>query len=87
MKKKALIIGALPSSFEGPWVRIDDHEAWRIVRDHDYDGSVVIEVDGGVRKFFEGVITGAAQARVRIVGEVPNVPHVSVWLEAVNGSV
>lgn len=87
MKKKALIIGASPSVFAGPWVRIDDHEAWRIVREGDYNGAVEVEVDGGVRRFYDGIIEHGVLARAVIRGKIPNVPHVSVWLEAVNGSI
>lgn len=88
MKKKALIIGALPSNFEGPWVRIDDHEAWRIVPDHDYGEKVVVELFESDRVFQpNGDPVKGHQARARILADVPDVPHVSIWLEAVNGSV
>jgi hypothetical protein len=97
VKKKALIIGASPLPFEGPWVRIDDNEAWRIVPDHDYGNEVAVELlDPNVSPNRLIVVNGddlviyktceGLQARARVLGQVLNVPHVSIWLEAVNGS-
>lgn len=44
MKRKALIIGALPSPIEGPWVRITERKLWRAIPDGDYGGCVIIEI-------------------------------------------
>lgn len=69
MKKKALIIGALPQPFKGPWVDLTGNE-WDVKMRHDYGGSVMVEHDESKR------------ARAVILESIPDVPHVSVWLEA-----
>jgi hypothetical protein len=71
MKKKALIIGALPEPFEGPWVDTNGNE-WDVKMLHDYDGKVMVEYDDDKR------------TRAVILEAIPGVPHVSVWLEAKN---
>lgn len=71
MKKKALIIGALPQPFQGPWVNLDSDE-WDVRMQHDYGDKVTVEHEGSSR------------ARAVILDSVPGVPHVSVWLEAKN---
>ena len=69
MKKKALIIGALPVPFEGPWVVTDDADGWDVRMEHEYGGGVQVEF-------------ADTQARAIILEPIPNVPHVSIWLEA-----
>lgn len=94
MKTKALIVGALPQPFEGPWVKIDDADAWRVVGADDYgEGNVVLDVmpnealPGSLlatdASFWPYEFSSGAKARVVILREVPNVPHVSVSLEAI----
>jgi len=43
MRRKALIIGVLPSPFEGPWVSLGGR-AWRCKPEVDYLEKVVIDV-------------------------------------------
>ncbi len=69
MKKKALIIGALPVPFEGPWVVTDDADGWDVRTEHEYGDAVRVE-------------HADSQARAVILEAIPNVPHVSIWLEA-----
>ena len=71
MKKKALIIGALPVPFEGPWVVIDDADGWDVRMEHEYGKMVKVEFNG-------------SQTRAVILEPIPDVPHVSIWLEAKN---
>ena len=79
MKKKALIIGALPVPFEGPWVVTDETDGWDVRMEHEYGGGIRIEVEEGYEA--RGVVVGK-RVRACIAHEIPNVPHVSIWLEA-----
>lgn len=47
MKRKALIIGALPSRFEGPWVEIGERKRWKLAVTEDFHGKVFVEVKVG----------------------------------------
>lgn len=74
MKRKALIIGALPLPFDGPWVQVEDMDEWDVRMDHEYHDGVMIEHGDSKR------------VRARILEKIPGVPHVSVWLEGKNNA-
>ena len=74
MRRKALIIGALPLPFEGPWVRVDNMDEWDVKMDHDYKSHVTVEHDDSNR------------IRAVISSKILDVPHVSVWLEGKNNA-
>lgn len=46
MKMKALILGAPPSVWEGPWIRIDPDSEWLIEPAEDYRGLVEVVTRG-----------------------------------------
>jgi hypothetical protein len=90
VKRKALLIGALPQSHEGPWVGIADAREWRVDSRDNYCGEVVVEVlaNGGPPSRFpltggETTISGD-KARAVIsdrIGAVP-VRRITVNIEA-----
>ncbi len=92
MKRKALIVGALPSQFEGPWVVLSDAEAWRVTGERDYgEGNVAVEVvkDESLPNSILytdsslwPVIIKGVRARAVILKSFNGVPHVSVTAEA-----
>ena len=85
MKRKALIIAALPAPFEGPWVELGD-TVWTYTPDMDLAGCVEIEVksNGRVTQLALGSeeiqFTGEF-ARGVIKGD-PDVPHITVNIHA-----
>lgn len=67
MRKKALILGALPIPFKGPWVRIDECERWVLDVEQSLDG-VYIEIDDDYRLHLDTVCELAIQGkRARVV--------------------
>ena len=90
MKRKALLIGALPQPLEGPWVSINDAREWRVDSRDDYRGEVMVEVltNGGPPSRFplrdlEVIISGEKARGVILdrIGAVP-VKLVTVNIEA-----
>jgi len=45
VKTKALLLGALPGAFIGPWVDLPEGGEWDVQPRADYGGFVVVEVD------------------------------------------
>lgn len=93
MRKKALIVGALPSAFEGPWVKIDECRQWRIVPSEDFDRKVVVEVqsESGLERIYlhegtDSLIAGKL-ARAVVREGAGNGSQISVLLEEFRGRV
>lgn len=62
MKRKALITGALPHPFEGPWVALEEESEWEM--EGLRPGVRVEHVDGRARAIIEEAIEGG---RISIV--------------------
>lgn len=78
MRTKALLLGARPEPFEGPWVEINDALEWRADPRGDYGKEVIVEVessDGRCSKRViatEGLKISGARARGVVVGKLEN---------------
>ena len=91
MKRKALLIGALPRAHEGPWVQITDAREWRVDSRHDYQGEVAVEVltNGGPPSRFplydKEVKFSGEKARAVISDRIGTVPvrRITVNVEAI----
>ena len=46
MRRKALILGALPQPQEGPWVSIEDADRWRVTPELGQASSLQLIVEG-----------------------------------------
>jgi hypothetical protein len=86
MKKKALIIGALPRPFVGYWVDISDAREWSVRTEHEDDPCVVIELlPSGRIEASGGVVVSGQMARVVIEKGVRIGKRISVILVETNG--
>lgn len=88
MKVKALIIGALPLPFVGPWVRIDDGLIWRVVHPPEAAGFVEVEVRNGWESHAlssngESTEVSGELARAVLRQEIVGLRELSVTLEEV----
>lgn len=92
MKKKALLIGALPLPLEGPWVRLNDGKSWAISTKQDVRGQVILEInfgDGDLRRvplYNRGraeIIGGAQAARCLIPKEIKDCDPIFVIAEQI----
>lgn len=90
MKRKALLIGALPKAHAGPWVQITDAREWRVASRANYQGEVAVEVltNGGPPSRFplhdREVIISGEKARAVIGERIDEVPvsRITVNVEA-----
>lgn len=85
MRTKALIIGARPSPWEGPWISIEDHEEWQVLPAGDYRGLVAVEVkrasgDSPVDHLLDGdeLTISGKKARVKIKEGASELEHESI---------
>jgi len=83
MRRKALIIGVLPSPFEGPWIPLGSGESWVYKPQVDYDGKVVIDVlcNGSTTRHRlrgEEIRINGDKARAVVVTDVEGVRIVTV---------
>lgn len=93
MKQKALVIGALPSPFEGPWVEFGDRAKWRVrpLREHIQRIRLVIEdsrIASPTSVVFDGqkeIVFSGERARVEILEEFDGRSVTIVAEEVVNG--
>lgn len=91
MKRKALLLGALPKPRTGPWVSTTDAREWRVDPRANYRGEVVVEIltDGGPPSTYplddKEVRFSAERARAIIrdrIGTIP-VKRITVNIEAI----
>ena len=89
MKQKALVIGALPSPFEGPWVDVSDAERWVITPKASHKDKLRLDVEGGpaLSFIFDGkpVVFSGLKARVVILEEFESSSVTVVAEEVVSG--
>lgn len=75
MKKKALLIGARPRPFDGPWVHLEEGD-WQIVPPADFGGGILIEYENGhgVRRVpligLQTIVLRATKLRARIINQL-----------------
>lgn len=89
MGQKALILGALPSPFEGPWIHLPEGSEWEVDMPEHVAKHVEIEVqNGGETEGVSGngaVIKGdAARARLTTGIEDSQMKSVSVLLRRIS---
>lgn len=84
MASKALIIGARPSPFEGPWIPVSEADEWEVVGER--HEAIVVEVSNGPPHDEPIEVNGntfsAPYARVRILDKL-QVESVSVEIRRV----
>lgn len=83
MRRKALIIGVLPSPFEGPWIPLGSGESWVYRPEVDYGGAVAIDVlsnGSTTRHRLRGgdVVIRGDRARAVVLYDVPGARIVTV---------
>lgn len=88
MIRKALIIGAQPSEWEGPWVSLMGGSRWEVVPEDDYRGRVAVEVKrpdrpGPVRHLLDGEAVEIEGTSVRGV-ILPDAQNLEVQSISVN---
>lgn len=86
MKRKALILGALPVPQEGPWVPLTRGVSWSFMPNRNYEGRMLIEVrnNGSSTRHpvFRDVIEFEGEAaRVIIQFKIPNINLVTVNID------
>lgn len=89
MRTKALLLGARPEPFEGPWIDISDALEWRAEPRGDYKDHVLVEVkssDGRCSKrviVTKGLKISGRYARGLVLSTFNGVPSVTVQLTEV----
>lgn len=76
MKKKALLIGARPRPFVGPWVYLEEG-SWEVEPPVDFRGGILIEYQNGEEEVqrvpligLQTIVLKATKLRARIVGNL-----------------
>jgi hypothetical protein len=93
MKQKALVIGALPSPFVGPWVEISDRAEWHVrpLPEHNQKLKLVVEdprVASPTEIVFDGqaeIVFSGLKARVEILEEFDSHSVTVIAEEVVRG--
>lgn len=86
MKRKALILGALPVPQEGPWVPLTRGVSWRFEPTRNYEGRLVIEArsNGSSTRhpvFDDPVDFDGEDARAVVLYKIPDLKLLTVNID------